>query len=201
MICTILMSTSNDMKPPILGPKGPKTPNKLHVPPQLLAWYIQYQCKHQLTYNPPTLGPEGPKTPNKLHIPPKLLAWYIQYQCKHQMLACLVPNGLFYTMVPNCPRCQIVPFSLWCQIVHGAKLSTVLNCPRCQIVHGAKLSTVPNCPRCQIVRSAKLSRDLSVEWNARQWMHKSTIVTEHFCQQSQHRKAHDLTEFGKPTYT
>ena len=59
--------------------------------------------------------------------------------------------------MPNCP---------WCQIVRGAKLSTVPNCPRCQIVRGAKLSilhcgaklsVVPNCPRCQIVRGAKLS--------------------------------------------
>ena len=54
-------------------------------------------------------------------------------------------------MVPNCP---------WCQIVRGAKLSAVPNCPLlhygaklswCQIVRGAKLSAVPNCPWCQIV--------------------------------------------------
>ena len=54
-------------------------------------------------------------------------------------------------MVPNCPRCQIV---------RGAKLSAVPNCPLlhygaklswCQIVRGAKLSAVPNCPWCQIV--------------------------------------------------
>ena len=78
-------------------------------------------------------------------------------------------------MVPNCPRCQIV---------HGAKLSAVPNCPLLDC--GAKLSavlncplytTVPNCPgaklstftlrcqivrqhgRCQIVLGAKLSRD------------------------------------------
>ena len=70
--------------------------------------------------------------------------------------------------MPNCPRCQIVRFSLRCQIVRGAKLSVFsLRCQivrfslRCQIVRGAKLSVVPNCPffiavpncpRCQIVR-------------------------------------------------
>ena len=43
-----------------------------------------------------------------------------------------------------------------CQIVRGAKLSTVPNCPRCQIVRSAKLSAVPNCsvPNCP---DAKLS--------------------------------------------
>ena len=49
---------------------------------------------------------------------------------------------------------------------HGAKLSTVPNCPGAKL-SGAKLSVVPNCPvpncpvpncpRCQIVRGAKLS--------------------------------------------
>ena len=41
----------------------------------------------------------------------------------------------FYTTVPNCP---------WCQIVHGAKLSAVPNCPLLDC--GAKLSAVLNCP-------------------------------------------------------
>ena len=65
-------------------------------------------------------------------------------------------------MVPNCPRCQIVRFWWWCQIVR-CQIVLVPNCPRCQIVRGAKLSwcqivrgaklsAVPNCPRCQIVR-------------------------------------------------
>ena len=49
------------------------------------------------------------------------------------------------SMLPSCPRCQIVRFYTWCQIV------------RCQIVRGAKLSAGPNCPWCQIVRGAKLS--------------------------------------------
>ena len=40
-------------------------------------------------------------------------------------------------------------FTLRSQIVHGAKLSAVPNCPRCQIVHF--WPAVPNCPRCQIV--------------------------------------------------
>ena len=60
--------------------------------------------------------------------------------------------------MPNCPRCQIVRFNSWCQIVRGAKLSAVPNCPFLTL--GAKLSAVPNCPftllvpncpRCQIV--------------------------------------------------
>ena len=73
-------------------------------------------------------------------------------------------------------------FTLRCQIVHGAKLSAVPNCPL--LACGAKLSAVPNCPlyttvpncpgaklstftlrcqivrqhgRCQIVHGAKLS--------------------------------------------
>ena len=64
--------------------------------------------------------------------------------------------------------CQIVPFTLrcqivlvpnrpilhsWCQIVLGAKLSSFTL--RCQIV--PPTWAVPNCPRCQIVLGAKLS--------------------------------------------
>ena len=55
---------------------------------------------------------------------------------------------------------KLSTFTLWCQIVHGAKLSTVPNCPWCQIVHfypWCQIVLVPNCPRCQIVRGAKLS--------------------------------------------
>ena len=66
--------------------------------------------------------------------------------------------------VSNCPRCQIVRFYPWCQIVRGVKLSWC-QIVRCQIVRGVKLSgvklsavsncppTLPvsNCPRCQIV--------------------------------------------------
>ena len=48
-------------------------------------------------------------------------------------------------MVPNCLRCQIVHFYTWCQIVRGAKLSAVPNCPGAKL-SGAKLSAVPNCP-------------------------------------------------------
>ena len=76
-------------------------------------------------------------------------------------------NCIFYIKSKNLIfGAKLSTFTLWCQIVHGAKLSAVPNCPRCQIVHfytmvpncpGAKLSAVPNCPRCQIVRGAKLS--------------------------------------------
>ena len=76
-------------------------------------------------------------------------------------------NCIFYISPKNLIfGAKLSTFTLWCQIVHGAKLSAVPNCPRCQIVHfytmvpncpGAKLSAVPNCPRCQIVRGAKLS--------------------------------------------
>ena len=66
--------------------------------------------------------------------------------------------------VSNCPRCQIVRFYPWCQIVRGVKLSWC-QIVRCQIVRGVKLSgvklsavsncpptlAVSNCPRCQIV--------------------------------------------------
>ena len=64
-------------------------------------------------------------------------------------------NG--YSMVPNCPWCQIVRGAKlsvfgggaklsgaklsWCQIVRGAKLSAVPNCP-------VPNCPVPNCPRC-----------------------------------------------------
>ena len=76
-------------------------------------------------------------------------------------------NCIFYIKSKN-PifGAKLSTFTLWCQIVHGAKLAAVPNCPRCQIVHfytmvpncpGAKLSAVPNCLRCQIVRGAKLS--------------------------------------------
>ena len=73
------------------------------------------------------------------------------------------------SMLPNCPRCQIVRGAKlstfthgaklsWCQIVRGAKLSAVPNCPWCQIVHFYTMVpncpptwAVPNCPWCQIV--------------------------------------------------
>ena len=69
-----------------------------------------------------------------------------------------------FLAVSNCPRCQIVRFYPWCQIVRGVKLSWC-QIVRCQIVRGVKLSgvklsavsncppTLPvsNCPRCQIV--------------------------------------------------
>ena len=66
-------------------------------------------------------------------------------------------NKNCYTMVPNCPQCQIF---------RGAKLSAVPIWPRCQIVrgvklsvlhYGAKLSPVPNCLWFQIVCGAILS--------------------------------------------
>ena len=70
----------------------------------------------------------------------------------------------FYMTVPNCPRCQIVRFTWWCQIVRV---------PNCPFLHcGAKLSTVPNCPRCQIVlgsnRSASRSQ-MPPFWGCWQW--------------------------------
>ena len=45
-------------------------------------------------------------------------------------------------MVPNCPRCQIIR----CQIVRGAKLSTVPNCPLCQIVPEPNFSIILRLP-------------------------------------------------------
>ena len=36
--------------PPPLARKGLQTSTNLHISPQLLAWYIQYQWKYQLTY-------------------------------------------------------------------------------------------------------------------------------------------------------
>ena len=59
-------------------------------------------------------------------------------------------------MVSNCPRCQIVRFYTWCQIVRGVKLSW------CQIVLGVKLSAnmgsvklsaVSNCPGVKLSRN------------------------------------------------
>ena len=64
------------------------------------------------------------------------------------------------SMVPNCPWCQIVCGAKLSTLHCGAKLSAVPNCPLYTLgakLSGAKLSTVPNCPRCQIVRGAKLS--------------------------------------------
>ena len=73
--------------------------------------------------------------------------------------------GVKLSSVSNCPRCQIVRFCMWCQIVR----CQIVRCQivRCQIVHGVKLSAVSNCPvsncpvsncpRCQIVRGVKLS--------------------------------------------
>ena len=66
--------------------------------------------------------------------------------------------------VSNCPRCQIVRFYPWCQIVRGVKLSWC-QIVRCQIVRGVKLSGVKlswcqivrQHGRCQIVRGVKLS--------------------------------------------
>ena len=58
----------------------------------------------------------------------------------------MLPNCLFSTVVPNCPRCQSVLFLLWCQIV--------LFLLRCQIV--LLYIAVPNCP------GAKMSWCLNV---------------------------------------
>ena len=58
-------------------------------------------------------------------------------------------NAINWFLVPNCPLLH-----------NGAKLSMVPNCPRCQIVHGAKLSTFTQGAKltcCQNGRGAKLS--------------------------------------------
>ena len=71
---------------------------------------------------------------------------------------CQIVHGAKLSAVPNCPRCQIVHFTLRCQIVRGAKLSAVPNCPWCQIVHFYPwCQIVRQHGRCQIVRGAKLS--------------------------------------------
>ena len=140
MICTILMSTSTDMKPPYPGPEGPKDTQQITRTPPIVGMICTILMSTSTDIQPPYPGPKGPKDTQQITYTPQLLAWYIQYQCKHQMLACLVLNCPFFITVPNCPRCQIV---------RGAKLSVFTL--RCRIV------LVPNCPRCQIVRSAKLS--------------------------------------------
>ena len=52
--------------------------------------------------------------------------------------------GVKLSSVSNCPRCQIVRFCMWCQIVR----CQIVRCQivRCQIVRGVKLSAVSNCP-------------------------------------------------------
>ena len=84
------------------------------------------------------------------------------------MLACLVPNCPFYTMVPTLfavPNCPLLHY--------GAKLSTVPNCPRCQIVHFYTMVpncpptwAVPNCPWCQIVLVPNCPRTGSRVWRS-----------------------------------
>ena len=129
MICTILMSTSTDMKPPYPGPEGPKDTQQITRTPPIVGMICTILMSTSTDTQPPYPGPKGPKDTQQITYTPQLLAWYIQYQCKHQMLACLVLNCPFFITVPNCPRCQIVRFSLRCQIVRGAKLSAVPNCP------------------------------------------------------------------------
>ena len=59
-----------------------------------------------------------------------------------------VPNCPFYMTVPNCPGAKLSVFTLRCQIVRFSL--------RCQIVRGAKLSAVPNCPRIFFILNPKI---------------------------------------------
>ena len=100
--------------------KGAQTPSKCHIFPncwQCISNINVYSSKSTF----PHPAPEGRTNTLQLTYISQLLAQYIQYLC---------------IMSYN--------FWVWCQIVHGAKLLTVPNCPRCQIV------LEPNCPRCQI---------------------------------------------------
>ena len=79
-------------------------------------------------------------------------------------VSCFHKNPYFGFLIGNLIfGAKLSTFTLWCQIVQGAKLSTVLNCPWCQIVHFypwfqiVLVSSVPNCPSCQIISGAKLS--------------------------------------------
>ena len=59
-------------------------------------------------------------------------------------------------------------FTLRCQIVHGAKLSAVPNCPLYTPgakLSGAKLSAVPNCPGAKLSYNRTNRYDYDVEKN------------------------------------
>ena len=121
--------------------KGAQTPSKCHIFPncwQCISNINVYSSKSTF----PHPAPQGRTNTLQLTYISQLLAEYIQYLC--------IMSYNFLGMVPNCPRCQIVRFWWWCQIVR-CQIVLVPNCPRCQSVRGAKLSW------CQIVRGAKLS--------------------------------------------
>ena len=95
-------------------------------------------------------GPWGEMWTFSIIFPQEPLFWI---SCSRKLHFYISPKNLIF-------GAKLSTFTLWCQIVHGAKLSTVPNCPWCQIVHfypWCQIVLVPNCPRCQIVRGAKLS--------------------------------------------
>ena len=128
---------------------------------------IQYQYKHELTYNPPYPGPEGPKDTQEITHISQLLAWYIQYQCKHELTynpPTLGPKG------PKTPNKLHISPNCWHDIYNtNVNTTTYTHTPNCWhdiyniffIIHGVKLSIstlmVSNWSRCQIGPGVKLS--------------------------------------------
>ena len=88
--------------PPTPGPKGPKKPNKLHIPPQMIITISMWTSTDT---PPPSVGmiytisiltetdthPPYPGPKETQQITPLLVAQYIQYKCKHQLIY-ILPN-------------------------------------------------------------------------------------------------------------
>ena len=103
----------------------------------MLALYIRYKNIFKKIYIPQP----SPKCAQTTTV------YYLTCKCWLSLSdLIMLPNCLFSTVVPNCPRCQSVLFLLWCQIV--------LFLLRCQIV--LLYIAVPNCP------GAKMSWCLNV---------------------------------------
>ena len=144
---------------------------------QFGTWHIfpnYWQCisnidVYSLKFEFPHPVPEGRTNTLQLTQISQLLAEYIQYLC----ITIMSQKNL--GMVPNCPRCQIVRFCWWWQIVW------------CQIVRSAKLSW------CQIVCSAKLSgslirpldKGIEVGWP---YIQKAKQIGDYFLSQKNWRK-------------
>ena len=118
----------------------------------------------------PLLGPPGP-TDNAC-----LLLLVIIFGL--EMLGLVnFDNENCYTMVPNCPRCQIV---------RGAKLSVVPNCPLLPMVPNCPPTwAVPNCPWCQIVLVPNCPRTFQI---------CCTYYAKYATQASSHNKQRNTTK-------
>ena len=73
MICTILMSTSTDMKPPYPGPEGPKDTQQITRTPPIVGMICTILMSTSTDTQPPYPGPKGPKDTQQITYTPPIV--------------------------------------------------------------------------------------------------------------------------------